>query len=899
MFSLFSFIRLFLAILLATGSTWLPIIGDVGDIIDGGIAGSIVGFVISVIFYWFIISKISEFLVFTFGGGVGRYHATRQYRRLQWLTFSLFMTIPVFVIAILIFTATPFAENSEYYNRSVEREEERRYDAAVEAQKLAYDEAVEARRERIRSARTTRTFRIGQARDAYQKRVDEAIIAERTRLQAAHRIVIDNKNDISDAKLATFKETLNNLTNYISTKTNEELDRDFNEFMELTFRRFSRAYHLYSHEDQVFPSRIWRNTPGNYEQLILLYDERDCEGLVKNKENRLNLSSRTLCLYLFILVNINANADKLYGSINETPKPVRSLGRFLRAAYQQHKDSLRALDEIKELKSKHILEIENASHDLPPLDLSGFPEISESDFPAINLADFPISPDKSPMGIEDDYFSQISPTFEKHFWWLAIAAFAAWVALLRLNQGRIASFYAPIRGFLDGGRMSFGGSARFATMFEEWGKPYRPGTFYVGKSLYNPYDEIGLDGEAHMLTIAGSRGGKGSSVIIPNLLLWEGSAVVIDPKGTNAHVTAQARRDMGHDVHLIDPFGVVTKESSRFDPFDGLNPDSELVGEEIRSIADALVAPDDEKTPKDPHWDESARTILAGLMSHVLSSDQPQKWLYHIRDLVRQLPEQQDRMWAEMALNERAGQHAKSAAIRFIRGQDSNEILSIMSNADKHTEWLSSPIMRRITSNPTFRIRDIKKRPTTIYLIIPPRQIQRQKRLIRLFINLVIDSVEKGGKSDVPILMMIDEFLSLGRMQEFPDSFATMASYNLMLWPFVQDLGRLKEIYGNGVNTFVSNSRAVQVFAVTDEETKKFVSEKLGNRPLLGLGGIARSNENVALRSTDDIDKDISAASGRQYIITAGQSAVLAERVPYYAKGTRFSGKYAPDPDYG
>lgn len=867
MFSLFGFARLFLAVIMATGSTRLPIIGDVGDIIDDGIVGATVGFGISVVFYWFLISKLTEFLIFAFGGGVGRYNATKLYRRLQWLTFSLFMTLPVFVVAVLVFAATPYSENSKGYDQAV--------------MGAALKEAQADRLKRLEKAHADRAALIN-------RRLEDKRISLRDTLQYETESI----NEIFDSRNRKYRQTLKDLRSYLQSKDNNEVIHELSDFMLKNYNAFGSRYNLTRFQIDIFPYGVRNRSEDQLHVMVEGYRGLgiNCESINKNPRISIEENVRASCLNLFTLVALEYNADKLYGSYADTPKIVRSLGRFLKAAIDQFSEIPEREKSIEPHTQRYLRDLENIEHGVPPLDLSKFPEIS-----ADNIAPTYILNAQS--DIENPYFDRIGPNFEKHYWWLAIVAFISWVILLRMGQGRIARIYAPIRGFLDRGRMSYGGSARFATMFEEWGKSYKSGTLFVGKSLHNPYDEIGLSGEAHMLTIAGSRGGKGSSVIIPNLLLWEGSAVVIDPKGTNAHVTAQARRDMGHDVYLIDPFGVVTSEPDRFDPFDGLDPDSELVGEEIKSIADALVAPDGDKTSKDPHWDDSARTILAGLMSHVLSGPGPKKWLYQIRDLIRQLPEDQDRMWAEMSLNERAGQHAKSAAIRFIRGQNSNEILSIMSNADKHTEWLSSPIMRRITSNPTFRIRDIKKRPTTIYLIIPPRQIQRQKRLIRLFINLVIDSVEKGGKSDVPILMMIDEFLSLGRMQEFPDSFATMASYNLMLWPFVQDLGKLKEIYGSGVNSFISNSRAVQVFAVTDEETKKFVSEKLGNRPLIGLGGIARSNENVPLRSTDDIDKDISAESGRQYIITAGQSAVLAERVPYY-KGARFSGKYDPDPDY-
>ncbi|MDJ1008787.1 MAG: type IV secretory system conjugative DNA transfer family protein [Paracoccaceae bacterium] len=528
---------------------------------------------------------------------------------------------------------------------------------------------------------------------------------------------------------------------------------------------------------------------------------------------------------------------------------------------------------------------------------SDYLPIDEAQFRAPRVEDVPLQIDQSPIVADDPYAERISPTFLTHWWWLAVLSFVIWLSVQNAAQPQISHIYARIMRFLDEGRFGFGGSARFASMFEEWGKAFDPGTLYMGRSLYNPFDEIGLGGEAHMITVAGSRGGKGTTAIIPNLLLWKGSCVVVDPKGTNAHVTAEARRKMGHKVYLIDPFGIVTKDSDRFDPFANLDAQDALVRERIASIADALVIPDENAREK--HWDEGARTIISGLISHVVSGQSGgERWLHTIRDLIKRLPEEQDRMWAEMSLNEAAGGFAKDAAMRYIRGSETNEILGIMSNADKHTEWLSSDVMRRVTSEPTFNLSDLKKEPTTVYLIIPPRQLTKQNRLIRLFINLMLDAMEDGGRSEVPVLMMIDEFLALERMPEVPTAFATMASYNLVIWLFVQDLMGLQKKYKNEFNGFIANSRAMQVFATTDDVTKEYVSKRLGNRPLTGLGGIAKSNDNVPIRAPDDIEKDLKANEGRQYVIEAGSPAMLIEKVAYFHERSRFAGKYAPDPDF-
>ncbi|WP_421754173.1 type IV secretory system conjugative DNA transfer family protein [Croceimicrobium sp.] len=476
--------------------------------------------------------------------------------------------------------------------------------------------------------------------------------------------------------------------------------------------------------------------------------------------------------------------------------------------------------------------------------------------------------------------------------------------------------YEKFIGFLEQGRFGLGGSARFAGLLEEW--PYNfknhKNSLFMGRSLYNPFRHIGLKDERHMLTIAGSRAGKGATVIIPNLLLWEGSTLVIDPKGTNAAVTMRRRKEMGHDVHLIDPFDLLGKDDkASINPLEFLDPKSLHIREQINVIAEALVVPDENQ--KERHWDDGARTVIAGMIGHLISSgkyEEPN--LSMLRDMISMLPEEQVELWADMSLNEQAGRLPIDAANRVIRGMNTNEISSIISNADKHTEWLSSPAMKKTLSKSSFKFSDLKEKPTTIYLILPPEYLQTHNRFLRLFINLVINQMSVGGKSKVPVLLLMDEFLALGRMEEVEKAFGLMAGYNLVLWPFVQDFGRLKDLYKKSVNAFIANSRAVQIFGVADEETKEFVSNHIGDRALETSMKIEHHRNIAKLRTSSEVAIDVAAHSGRQYILRSGKAPFVLEKVPYYdaapvewMKGTfgekgitegLFKGLYDPDPDY-
>lgn len=894
MFTVGNFIKLLIALSLSGGSNFIPILGDLGEIAGGGTGGAIIAFVIRLIIFWFLIGKVFDFVSFTFGGGLGRYSTTKIYRRVQRYTFILMLTPPFWVAATLIFTATPWSEHSTQYLKNVSRiEQERRNLAEKDRQRLISDAKIKLKRDRS-NWELRRRVAIGEAKKSRQSRIDKKIESLRNEVLEQYKPQFAK---LASEKQFLFKEPNERLSFYLK----EDYDSS-NLVVDIKFivKRLVDASKLGI--DQKTQDEFLKEF---FNPLFLshLLNKKCIDDfyLIEIKDDFLKKFEDKHCI-LYLMIAVNSVKDDEFLALSNPYLRHSDTVKFekdLLFAIGFWGDLSKFRSRELELKQQRDRKLKAIRYTEPPIKEND-PAIvaSVGTFPPdVDEASFTLFVDQSPIQANDPYLEKISPTFEKHWWWLLVAGFIVWLWVLDESKEFISKIYSKIaRVILYEGRFGFGGSARFANMFEEWGSAYKKNTLYVGCSLSSRSAEIGLAGEAHMITVAGSRGGKGATAIIPNLLLWEGSAVVIDPKGTNARVTAEARRRMGHDVYLIDPFGIVTKDSDRFDPLEGLDPDDILVRERIATIVDALVVPDE--NAKDKHWDAGAKTILSGLISQLISSDVETKSLFDIRDLISQLPEDQDALWEAMASNDSAGGSAKDAAMRYIRGSHTNEILSLMSNADKHTEWLSSPIMRHITSNPTFKLSDVKKTRTTIYIIVPPLQLERQNRLMRLFINLMIDVMERGGRSKIPVLMLMDEFLALGKMPEIPSAFATMASYNLTLWPFVQDLGQMQELYGEGFNSFIANSRAMQVFAVSDKKTREFVSETIGNRPLGSLTDIVRSSENVPLRSPDDVVVDVGAGDGRQYIIRPGKAPMILEKVPYFKKGTRFAGKYDPDPDF-
>jgi type IV secretory pathway TraG/TraD family ATPase VirD4 len=124
--------------------------------------------------------------------------------------------------------------------------------------------------------------------------------------------------------------------------------------------------------------------------------------------------------------------------------------------------------------------------------------------------------------------------------------------------------------------------------------------------------------DRHVCLVSGSRGGKGTAVIVPNLCFWAGSSIVVDPKGENATVTARRRgrgseyaHGLGQKVCILDPFGEVplaTSLKARYNPLDTIDPESDLAVDDAGRVAAALVVV---QSQRDPYWEKAAQSLTS------------------------------------------------------------------------------------------------------------------------------------------------------------------------------------------------------------------------------------------------------------------------------------------------
>ena len=347
-----------------------------------------------------------------------------------------------------------------------------------------------------------------------------------------------------------------------------------------------------------------------------------------------------------------------------------------------------------------------------------------------------------------------------------------------------------------------------------------------------------FDTNRHYLSIAPTRSGKGVSLIIPNLLYYRGSCIVIDPKGENAWITAQCRReDIGQKVYILDPWGEVSrrygdlagqKETiSRFNPLSILDPESQHYAEDIAYLADAIII----NQGKDPHWDDSARELVAGLIAYVVEAHAqdptaPVPSLPLVRLLLTQPAEKVSGV-AEEAQQFGAESVAARKLGRF--AIYSKEIGSIISTALTQTAIFDSRTLEESLSHSDFSFDELVTGRATIYLVLPVDKLQTYGRWLRLMVSIGIRTVARNVKPlGLPVLFLLDEFGTIGRLSAVAQAYGLMAGLQMCIWAFVQDLVQLRRDCPDDWETFVGNSEVVTFFNLMDQFSCEYFSRALG-----------------------------------------------------------------------
>jgi type IV secretion system protein VirD4 len=419
------------------------------------------------------------------------------------------------------------------------------------------------------------------------------------------------------------------------------------------------------------------------------------------------------------------------------------------------------------------------------------------------------------------------------------------------------------------------------------------------------------DGPEHVLCFAPTRSGKGVGLVVPSLLTWPGSAIVHDIKGENWQITAGFRALHGR-VLLFDPTNAA---SAAYNPLLEVRKGQWEV-RDVQNVADVLVDPEG-SLEKRNHWEKTSHALLVGAILHVLyaGADKTLAGVAAFLSDPKQPIESTLRAMMTTPHLGGAGVHpVVASAARELLNKSANERSGVLSTAMSFLGLYRDPVVAAVTRQCDWRIADLVdgKQPVTLYLVVPPSDISRTKPLIRLILNQIgrrLTEDLEARRNRHRMLLMLDEFPALGRLDFFESALAFMAGYGMKAFLIAQSLNQIEKAYGPN-NAILDNCHVRVSFATNDERTAKRVSDALGTAtemramknyaghrlsPWLGHLMVSRSETARQLLTPGEI---MQLPPDDEIVMAAGVQPVRAKKARYY-QDRRLTERLLPSPVAG
>ncbi|MCL5237727.1 MAG: IncP-type conjugal transfer protein TraG [Nitrospirae bacterium] len=357
-------------------------------------------------------------------------------------------------------------------------------------------------------------------------------------------------------------------------------------------------------------------------------------------------------------------------------------------------------------------------------------------------------------------------------------------------------------------------------------------------------------GPEHLMIMAPTRSGKGVGLIIPTLFSWLESAVITDIKGENWAITSGFRKKLGHRVIKFDPCSS-DGTSAKYNPLLSIRVKTLNEVRDCQNVGEIIVDP--MGTGNVDHWGKTGLSLLVAVFLHILYQDKWPKTLPGVASMLSNPEQSIQETFHEMLTYEhdptetifqeiygvKSKTHPKVAeAARELLNKSENELSGVVSTAMSFLGLYRDPIIARNTSESDFTLAGLMnfERPVSLYLVIPPSDIQRTIALIRMILNQLISrcTEEMRFEGGMPVksykwrlLLLLDEFPAFGRIDSFERQLAYIAGYGIKAFLICQSQNQLNKAYGQD-NSIMDNCHIRVFYKPNDPKSSAMVSRMLG-----------------------------------------------------------------------
>ena len=383
--------------------------------------------------------------------------------------------------------------------------------------------------------------------------------------------------------------------------------------------------------------------------------------------------------------------------------------------------------------------------------------------------------------------------------------------------------------------------------------------------------------EAHTLVVAPTGSGKGRSLVLPNLLHWPHSAIVVDIKGEAALTTARYRRSLGQRVVVLDPFHRVSQGEEGLNPMDWLAGSPEHLGDNATTLAETLSG--GTANLKDPFWDHAANDFIAGLIALAATDPDPaRRMLGRVYDILTS-----DNPAYEVAVLLDTLKDMPAFARRHLAAYCNHEAekvrTSVTSTAQQHLRLFASPLVQQSVARTTMDLGALLRgEPVTIYLVMPATRLLSHAALLRIWLSVLLGTIaERRHKPLAPTLLIVDELAQIGGLPLILQALTLLRGYGLRVMAIVQSLAQLRSMWPTDHQTIVDNCGTVVTFGQVRATMAAPMAELLGD---IGTEALMRLPADHAI------------------VNRTGRGSIEVRKLDYLAD-PMFEGRFDPNPFYG
>ncbi len=395
-------------------------------------------------------------------------------------------------------------------------------------------------------------------------------------------------------------------------------------------------------------------------------------------------------------------------------------------------------------------------------------------------------------------------------------------------------------------------------------------------ALQHDEEKAGLpvldESDGHILCVAPTGAGKGRGLVIPTLLSYHGSMVVLDIKGEAARVTAQRRRDMGQKVYILDPFKELDKGHHAFNPLDTVLSRDQGAIEDAALMFAKMVA-GGERSAREPFWEDQADDLNAGILTHVMSSRKKTDRTFAAAHEILMSDDTDYRLACMLDNDEVKSGFARRNIAAYLSLPERETRPSVLGTARQRMRTFSSKAARTSTRRTSFSVDDLKEgKPMTIYLVVPIHKLDSHKGLLRLWLSAFINIMTmRKVRPEKPTLFVIDEMAQLGHMPQFQQISTLLRGYGMRAIMILQSLSQFRYLFPEDPDTMIQNCGTILTFGHRAYTLSQDMARVLGD-----IG-------EDALFEMDDGDTAVKTGKNRTQIL----------RRPDYLEDDIFQGHYA------